>query len=114
MKNRMHACLAVLTAIAVIAGITQGGMQSVLAAGKTITKSEPVASAKITVKNTIAEDNGSVSDSSIDIKVGLGSDIDIKVDETEDENDENVDLTGEVAGISTVSLQWPMLMRQLT
>ncbi len=100
MKNRMHACLAVLTAIAVIAGITQGGMQSVLAAGKTITKSEPVASAKITVKNTIAEDNGSVSDSSIDIKVGLGSDIDIKVDETEDENDENVDLTGEVAGIS--------------
>jgi SH3-like domain-containing protein len=92
MKNRMHACVAAVMALAVMATTIQGGMQSVLAAGKTITKTASVASAKITVSNTVSESKGS----------DKGSTIDIKVDETSNNkaSADNVDLSGSVAGIS--------------
>ncbi|MCR5604683.1 MAG: cell wall hydrolase [Lachnospiraceae bacterium] len=100
MKNRMHACMAAVAWVTVTATVMLGGMQSVFAAGKTITKSD-AASAKITVKDTVAKNSGSDEDSSIDIKVGSGSTIDIKVDGTEDSSSENsADLRGEIAGIS--------------
>ena len=101
MKNKMHACAAVLAMVLAMTAVTQGGMQSVLAAGKTITKSTTVASAKILVSDTTAA-KGSNADSSIDIKVGSGSTIDIKVGESKGSSSsaEKVDLSGEVAGIS--------------
>ena len=103
MKNRMHACMAAVTAWVVVAVITQGSMQDVWAAGKTITKSTTVASAKMTVKDTASVSKG--SDSSIDIKIGdnkgnTGNSIDIRIDEEGKETkSESVDLSGEVAGI---------------
>ena len=101
MKNRMHACMAAVTMVTVTATVMLGGMQGVFAAGKTITKSDTVASAKITVKDTVAEDSESKDESSIDIKVESGSTIDIKVDESENSvSEDNVDLKGEIAGIS--------------
>ncbi len=103
MKNRMHACNAAVAVLMVAAVITQGSMQSVWAAGKTITKSKTVASAQITVKKTAEADSnkGSKTESSINIKVGdsQGSSIDIKVDPTGNSS-EDVDLSGEVAGIA--------------
>ena len=107
MKNRMHACMAAVTALAVATVITQGGMQSVFAAGMTIVKSQTVASAKITVKDTEAGTVDKENDTSIDIKVGdnTGSSIDIKVDAAgNDKGTEDVDLTGEVAGIKYTDL----------
>ena len=103
MKNRMHACMAAVTAWVVVAVITQGSMQDVWAAGKTITKSTTVASAKMTVKDTASVSKG--SDSSIDIKIGdskgnTGNSIDIRIDEEGKETkSESVDLSGEIAGI---------------
>lgn len=100
MKNRMHACMAAVTWVTVTATVMLGGMQSVFAAGKTITKSD-VAAAKITVNDTVAENSGSDKDSSINIKVGPVSTIDIKLDGSEDSVSEgNTDLRGEIAGIS--------------
>ncbi len=103
MKNRMHACNAAVAVLMVAAVITQGSMQSVWAAGKTITKSKTVASAQITVKKTAEADSnkGSKTESSINIKVGdtQGSSIDIKVDPMGNSS-EDVDLSGEVAGIA--------------
>lgn len=100
MKNRMHACMAAVTWVTVTATVMLGGMQSVFAAGKTITKSD-VAAAKITVNDTVAENSGSDKDSSINIKVGSVSTIDIKLDGSEDSVSEgNTDLRGEIAGIS--------------
>ncbi|MCR5508839.1 MAG: cell wall hydrolase [Lachnospiraceae bacterium] len=108
MKNRMHACNAAVAALLVAAVITQGSMQGVWAAGKTITKSNMVASAKITVKDTGAvSDEGSKNESSINIKVGdnSGSSIDIKVDSTGNgTKTEDVDLSGSVAGIAYENL----------
>ena len=101
MKNRMHACMAAVTAWVVVAVITQGSMQNVWATGKTITKSYTVASAKMTVKDTASVSKG--SDSTIDIKVGdnAGSSIDIRIDEQGNETGSApVDLSGEIAGIS--------------
>ena len=101
MKNRMHACMAAVTAWVVVAVITQGSMQNVWATGKTITKSYTVASAKMTVKDTASVSKG--SDSTIDIKVGnaTGNSIDIKIDEQGNETGSApVDLSGEIAGIS--------------
>ncbi len=101
MKNRMHACMAAVTAWVVVAVITQGSMQDVWATGKTITKSYTVASAKMKVKDTSSTDKG--SESSIDIKVGsnTGNSIDIRIDEEGNETgSQDVDLSGEVAGIS--------------
>ena len=105
MKNRMHAFMAAVTAWVVVAVITQGSMQNVWATGKTITKSFTVASAKMTVKDTASVSKG--SESTIDIKVGnntgnTGNSIDIRIDEqgNETSGSENVDLSGEVAGIS--------------
>lgn len=102
MKNKMHTCAAALTAIAVMAVVMQGGMQSVFATGKTITKSMTVASAKMTVSKTASDDKGSNRDSSIDIKVGSGPNIDIKVGEGSDDNNtaDSADLSGQIAGIS--------------
>ncbi|MBR6486832.1 MAG: SH3 domain-containing protein, partial [Lachnospiraceae bacterium] len=77
--------------------------QDVWAAGKTITKSTTVASAKMTVKDTASVSKG--SDSSIDIKIGdskgnTGNSIDIRIDEEGKETkSESVDLSGEIAGI---------------
>lgn len=100
MKNRMHACMAAVAWVTVTATVMLGGMQSVFAAGKTITKSD-VAAAKITVNDTVAENSGSDKDSSINIKVGSVSTIDIKLDGSEDSVSEgNTDLRGEIAGIS--------------
>ncbi|MCR5421962.1 MAG: cell wall hydrolase [Lachnospiraceae bacterium] len=100
MKNKMHACMAAVTAIAVTATVMLGGMQNVFAAGTTITKSDTVASAKIKVKDTVAKNNGSDSESTINIKVGSSASIDIKVDESKKKAaQEDVDLSGEVAGI---------------
>ena len=101
MKNRMHACMAAVTAWVVVAVITQGSMQNVWATGKTITKSYTVASAKMTVKDTASVSKG--SDSTIDIKVGdnAGSSIDIRIDEQGNETGSApVVLSGEIAGIS--------------
>ena len=101
MKNRMHACMAAVTAWVVVAVITQGSMQNVWATGKTITKSYTVASAKMTVKDTASVSKG--SDSTIDIKVGdnAGSSIDIRIDEQGNETGSApVYLSGEIAGIS--------------
>lgn len=101
MKNRMHACMAAVTAWVVVAVITQGSMQNVWATGKTITKSYTVASAKMTVKDTASVSKG--SDSTIDIKVGnaTGNSIDIRIDEQGNETGSApVDLSGEIAGIS--------------
>ena len=110
MKNKMHACLAALTAVAVFAAVTQGGMQSVFATGKTIMKSNTVASAKMTVTNNASGSSTSKGESSIDIKIGSsadgssksGSTINIKVGDTK--GSASVDLTGEVAGIAYTDL----------
>ena len=100
MKNRMHACMAAVAVLTATATVMLGGMQSVFAAGKTITKSDTVASAKITVKDTVAKNSGSNEDPSIDIKVETGSTIDIKVGGSEDSgSDDSADLRGEIAGI---------------
>ena len=109
MKNRMHACNAAVAVLMVAAVITQGSMQGVWAAGKTITKSNnTVASAKITVKNTGADNSkGSTNESSIDIKVGANpsTSIDIKVDSTGNGTKaESADLSGSVAGIAYENL----------
>ncbi|MCR5356112.1 MAG: cell wall hydrolase [Lachnospiraceae bacterium] len=110
MKNRMHACNAAVAVLMVAAVITQGSMQGVWAAGKTITKSgNSVASAKMTVKNTEEADNeeGSTNESSIDIKVGANpsTSIDIKVDSTGNgAKAESTDLSGSVAGIAYENL----------
>lgn len=93
MKNRMHACLAALMTVVIIAAGTQGGMQSVFAAGKTITKTTTVASAKMTVSDTASNTEGSDKGSTIDIKVGEKSN-------NSTGSEEEVDLSGEVAGIS--------------
>ncbi len=101
MKNRMHAFMAAVTAWVVVAVITQGSMQNVWATGKTITKSYAVASAKMKVTDTASASKG--SDSSIDIRVGnpTGNSIDIRIDEQGNETDStDVDLSGEIAGIS--------------
>jgi spore germination cell wall hydrolase CwlJ-like protein len=96
--------MAAVTAWVVVAVITQGSMQDVWAAGKTITKSATVASAKMTVKNTASESKG--SDSSIDIRIGentgnKGNSIDIRIDEDGKETkSESVNLSGEIAGIN--------------
>ena len=110
MRNKMHACAAAIMALSVIAAITQGGMQSVFAAGKTITKSNVVASAKMTVSSTVANTNGAKSEPTIEIKVddnnGSSASIDIRIDESISNNSssENVDLSGEVAGIQYTKL----------
>ena len=92
MKNRMHTCAAALMTLVVMATVMQGGMQSVFATGKTITKSVTVASAKMTVSNTSSDSKGSDKGSTIDIKVGETS--------NDKEPAESVDLSGSVAGIS--------------
>ncbi|MBR4720060.1 MAG: SH3 domain-containing protein [Lachnospiraceae bacterium] len=93
MKNRMHACLAAMITMIVVAAGTQGGMQSVFAAGKTITKTIPVASAKMTVSATASDTKGSDKGSTINIKVG-------EISNNSVASAEDVDLSGEVAGIS--------------
>ena len=94
MKNRMHTCAAALMTLVVMATVMQGGMQSVFATGKTITKSVTVASAKMTVSNTSSDSKGSDKGSTIDIKVG---EVLISVDLSQ--------------GSATRSWQWPMLTR---
>ncbi len=90
--------MAAVAALLVVAVITQGGMQSVFAAGLTIVKSQTVASAKITVKDTAEGSADNEDGSSIDIKIGdnTGSSIDIKVD---DKANDGALLSGEIAGI---------------
>lgn len=78
--------------VVVMATVMQGGMQSVFATGKTITKTTTVASAKMTVSNTASDSKGSDKGSTIDIKVGETS--------NNKEPAESVDLSGSVAGIS--------------
>ena len=86
--------------LVVMATVMQGGMQSVFATGKTITKSVTVASAKMTVSNTSSDSKGSDKGSTIDIKVGETS--------NDKEPAESVDLS---QGSATRSWQWPMLTR---
>ena len=107
MKNRMHTCNAAVAIFLIAAVITQGGMQSVWAAGKTITKSSTVASAKMTVKDTASISSNGSDEPSIDIRVdeNKGSSIDIRIDEDGNSiSDEDIDLSGEIAGISYKNL----------
>ena len=92
--------------LTVMAVAMQGSMQSVFATGKTITKTMTVASAKMTVSSTASDSKGSNKDSSIDIKVSSGPNIDIQVGEASNDNKtaDNVDLSGEIAGISYAKL----------